>query len=392
MSVSKNLIAEVASTYQTEIEALSSYIFRNPETGFHEYLSSKAVCELLKKYGFTVNEGCAGMETAFRAEYRSGKEGPVLGFLCEYDALPELGHACGHNLIAASSAGAALISAHFAKTLGGTIVVLGTPSEEGGGGGKAILQQKGFMDDLSCAMMIHPGFKTMAQDRFLSISQFRYVFHGKSAHTGNAQAGKNALSAVIQMFVGVDSLRPTLDKSASVFGIISNGGVAPNIIPEIAEAEFCIRADQKATLHDTVSRVNQCAQAAAMIYGCTVSIESIGETYDDMVPNQTLAAQLAESYKIFGLEVSEKKPGEAMGSTDAGNLSYHMPVIHGMISLGDSEAALHTTRFRELAGSIVGTEKALLAAKCLSMTAVRLIEDPEILRAAWAEYKDRLKA
>lgn len=374
--------------YGQEITQLCSYIFQHPELGFQERQSSEAVIRLLESHGFSVERGCAGMPTAFRAVRASGRPGPTIGLMCEYDALPGIGHACGHNIIAAGSAGVAIITADFLDQLGGTLVVLGTPCEEGGGGGKARLLKAGFMDDLQCAMMIHPGYKTMTRDIFTAISRYKIVFHGKTAHAaGDPQNGINALEAVLLLFCGVDGLRLHLDKDVSLHGIITNGGTAVNMIPDLCEALFAIRALKRESLASVITRLRNCAEGAALATGCTYEFMEDGEGYDDFLINNTLSNLMDQCFLSCGEVLEYKDDTDGKGSTDAGNVSWQVPTFHGMLSFGRPDLLLHTPGFKEYCGNSSGEKMALRAAKSLGMAVLCMLREPDILEAAWAEHR-----
>jgi len=389
ISCLKEKICGSSEKYAQEIKTLCRYIFNHPETGLKEYQSSSAVIALLEKHGFVVEKGCAGMETSFRAVRALKKPGPRIAFLCEYDALPSIGHACGHNIIAAGSAGAAMIAADYMDEYGGEIIVLGTPAEEGGGGGKVRLLNAGYLDDCDCAMMLHPGFKNMSRDRFTAINRFKFIYHGKAAHAaGDPQSGINALEAVLQLFRGVDGLRLHLKKDISVHGIITKGGVAINMIPDLCEAQFAVRGLKRSELSTVINRLFDCAKAAALATGCTLETEEIGLGYDDFVVNTALSDLLAECMNAFQLKVRERTADDGMGSTDAGNVSHKLPTLHGVISFNNEYLGLHTIEFKERCGSNAGEELALTAAGVLGLEALCIMTDRSILKHAWAEHEE----
>lgn len=366
-------------------------IHQNPELGFKEYKASSLLCGFLEEQGFAVERGCAGLETAFRAEM-SGKEGgPVVGILCEYDALPGLGHGCGHNVIAASSVGAAAGAAAILKEFAGKIVVLGTPSEEGSGGGKQVMWDAGVMKDIDCAMMFHPGPETVVRDKTLAIQALRFTFHGRSAHGGAAQEyGRNAVEAVVQLFNGINSLRGHLKKDVNIHGIITKGGIAANIIPDLGEAEFGVRAATMSELKEVVERVSDCARGAALMTGCTVDIESLGMPYADLVANETLLSLAEKNLEELEIPIDVREAKEALASTDVGNLSHHIPAIQCMIGVG-APVLPHTPDFVGAVEGEKGVEIALRAAKTLACILADLLKSPELVEAAKEELKNRTK-
>lgn len=371
--------------------AICQKIHENPELGFHEFESSRMLTEFLEEEGFTIEKGCAGLETAFRAEITGKEGGPVIGILCEYDALPGVGHACGHNVIATSSVGAAVAAAAIIKDISGKIVVLGTPSEEGSGGGKQIMWDAGVMDDVDCAMMFHPGPQTVIRDKTLSIQALRFTFHGKAAHGGAAQEkGRNAVEAVVQTFNGINSLRGHLKKDVNIHGIITKGGVATNIIPDLGEAEFGVRAGTMAELQEVVERVSNCARGAALMTGCEVEITSLGIPYADLVANETLLAMMEKNLEELQIPIDVREAPAALASTDVGNLSHHIPAIQCMIGVG-SPALPHTPAFAEACAGEKGAEIAMRAAKGLACAVTDLLMNPEIVKKAQEELAERKK-
>lgn len=372
-----------------QIFTLCKTIHENPELGFQEFKASRMLTGFLEEQGFTVTQGCGGLETAFRAE-RKGKEGgPVIGLLCEYDALSGVGHACGHNIIATSSVGAAAAVGAMMEAYEGTIVVLGTPSEEGSGGGKQILWDAGVMNDVDCAMMFHPGPQTVIRDKTLAIQALRFTFHGQSAHAGAAQEkGRNALEAVIQTFNGINSLRGHLKKEVNIHGIITKGGVATNIIPDLGEAEFGVRASTIQELETVVERVCGCAHGAAAMTGCTVDITRLGIAYADLVPNETLLGLMEQNMEALQIPIDVRQAPAALASTDVGNLSHCIPAIQCMIGIG-SPALPHTPAFAQACAGEAGAEIAVRAAKVLACTVIDLLENPELVKKAREELAER---
>lgn len=374
-----------------QIFTLSRTIHENPELGFHEFNASRLLTGFLEEHGFSVTRGCGGLETAFRAE-RKGKEGgPVLGLLCEYDALPGVGHACGHNIIATSSVGAAAAVGAVIEEYEGSIVVLGTPSEEGSGGGKQILWDAGVMKDVDCAMMFHPGPQTVVRDKTLAIQALRFIFHGQSAHAGAAQEqGRNALEAVIQTFNGINSLRGHLKKDVNIHGIITKGGVATNIIPDLGEAEFGVRASTIQELETVVVRVCSCAQGAAAMTGCTVDMERLGIAYADLVANETLLGLMEKNLEELHIPIDVREAPAGLASTDVGNLSHCIPAVQCMIGIG-SPALPHTPAFAQACAGEAGAEIAIKAAKTLACTVLDLLANPELVNKAKEELAEHKK-
>lgn len=384
----KEKVRTTIEKHREEIMKLCKYIFENPEMGFKEYKASAALKTFLENHDFTVEMGVAGLETAFRAEKKGKDKGITVGFLCEYDALPN-GHSCGHNIIAASAVAAATGLAEALGDYAGNIVVLGTPSEEGSGGGKEILYRAGVMDDVDCAMMFHAGPKTVINDILLAIGAYSYTFHGVPAHAGACpEKGRSAVEAVVQMFNNVNGLRVTVKSDTRIHGIIKQGGVVTNVIPELTEAQFGIRAASKAELEELVERVNNCAKAAALSTGCTVDINEIGIPYMDMISNEVLLQLVEENMKALGERIDVRNATVGLGSSDVGNISQRIPTFQVMISV-DAPAVPHTEAFAKACEGNRGADIAIRAAKALAMTGVDLFEHPELADKAKEELKEK---
>lgn len=412
MNQYKETVLKRAEDLREQLSSICRTIHENPELGFEEYKSSRLLTDFLEAQGFQVTRGCGGLDTAFRAKLtgngksnETGQNGhirqngratgtghsPVIGILCEYDALPGIGHACGHNIIAAASVGAAAAAASVLKDFDGTIVVLGTPSEEGSGGGKQILWDKGVMDDIDLAMMFHPGPQTVIRDKTLAIQALRFTFHGQSAHGGAAQEkGRNAVEAVIQTFNGINSLRGHLKKDVNIHGIITKGGTATNIIPDLGEAEFGVRASTMEELADVVERVSCCAKGAALMTGCTVDITHLGVAYADLITNETLLGLMESNLEALNIPIDVREAPAALASTDVGNLSHHIPAIQCMIGIG-SKALPHTKEFAAACAGEAGVKIAMNAARALACTVVDLLESPELVKKAQEELEERKK-
>lgn len=385
----KEKAVEVIERNREEITALCEYIFENPEMGFKEYKASAALKKFLENHGFSVEMGVAGLETAFRAEKPGNGQGPTVGFLCEYDALPN-GHSCGHNIIASSAVGAAAGLAEAMEDYAGNIVVLGTPSEEGSGGGKEILYQAGVMDDVDCVMMFHAGGQTVINDILLAIAAYSFTFHGKPAHAGAyPEQGRSAVEAVVQMFNNVNGLRVTTKANTRIHGIIKQGGTVTNVIPDLAEAQFGIRAMTKAELDELVERVHNCAKAAALSTGCTVDIKEIGISYMDMISNEVLLQLAEKNLADMGERIDVRNAKEGLGSSDVGNISHRIPAFQIMISIG-TWAVPHTEQFAEACSGKMGAEVAMRAAKALAMTGMDLFNNPDLVHKAKEELKEKL--
>lgn len=366
-----------------QLKNLALKIHANPELSFEEVKSAAALIAPLREAGFEIEERLGGLSTAFRAIFDSGKPGPTLALLAEYDALADLGHACGHNLIGTASIAAALALKIGFPELGGRIEVIGTPAEEEGGG-KIILADKGIFDRHDAVMMFHPRDKTMVVRGGLACVDAVFKFYGKAAHAASApQNGISALDAVIHTFVGINALRQLFTDDVRVHGIITNGGSATNIVPAYAEAKFLLRANTVKGLGAVRDKVFAAAQGAADMSGARLEIEE-GLTYAERNNNLTLAEFFKKNLDILGVEVVPPPRSGGIGSSDIGNVSQITAAIHPYLRIGD--VIPHTPEFADAAGSDAGLEAMLNAAKALAMTAIDLIESPEMLREVREEF------
>jgi amidohydrolase len=364
---------------------ISAAIHAKPETAFQEFQSAALLCETLESHGFSVERGVGGLETAFRAEARGKGQGPTIALLAEYDALPELGHACGHNLIATSAIAAGIAVRQVLGELPGCVLVIGTPAEEGRGG-KLLLLERGVFHAVDAAMMVHPSAWTMVARTSLASMRLTVEFTGKASHAAAApEDGINALEAVILTFNNINALRLHLKPDARVHGIITHGGTAANIVPEYAAALFSVRAAKKSYAEQVLQRVIQCAQGAGVATGA--QLEYIIEPgYADMIPNQAMARAFAENWRAISVQVNEPRPNERMGSTDMGNVSHAVPAIHPYIAIAPDGTAGHTVEFREAAISAAGQAGMLNAAKGMAMTTIDLLSDPPLMQAVKQEF------
>ncbi|MCC7105802.1 MAG: M20 family metallopeptidase [Chloroflexi bacterium] len=370
------------------LEAISLDIHANPELGFKEHRSSRILVNALREGGLTVETGTGGLETAFRAEHR-GAPGPTIAVLAEYDALPGIGHACGHNLICTAALGAGLAVASVAPDLPGCMVVLGTPAEEGGGG-KVLLARAGAFDDVDAAMMFHAASKNLTTRGSLAMTRVTIEFHGKAAHAAAAlDQGVNALEALIQTFVAINGLRQHLRRDAVVHGIITDGGKAANVVPDYAAAAFSVRARDSRYRDELVEKVRGCVQAAGLSTGAR-GVVTVGMGYDDIVPNPTMADLFARNLERIGLTVETPGPNERMGSTDMGDVSQIIPGIHPYLAITDASIVGHTVEFEASAKTPRAQQAMTDAAKALAMTSLDLFYRPELLAAARAEFQTAL--
>ncbi|AIA71790.1 M20 family metallopeptidase [Pectobacterium atrosepticum] len=382
--------------HREEYIAISQDIHAHPETGNNEYYASGLLTDLLKKHHFTVTLNVAGHETAFYAEKDSGKPGPTIAYLAEYDALIDIGHACGHNIIGVTSLAAAIALAEVIDQTGGKVVVLGTPAEEGGlrgkgginGNVKARFVEHGFLDKVDVALMVHPSGKTRLTGPSLANNHLYFHFYGKPSHAGSSpHKGVNALDALVLLYNGISVLRQQLPDGVRVHGIITNGGQAPNVIPEYASAHYYIRAKTREEVLALEPRIRAIADGVALATGTTVKIEhQVGPR--DFLINHALNAILLEEFTAAG-EVVDQNAKEGIGSTDAGDISHAVPTAHPTIKIGPDDLIGHTVPFREAANSPLGYAALLTGAQVLARTGLRLLTDARALQDAKDEFAGR---
>jgi amidohydrolase len=372
-----------------QLLATSHDIHANPELAFREHHACARLADELEQGGFTVERGAGDLPTAFRASYNGGKPGPTLAILAEYDALPGIGHACGHNIIATSALGAGLALARAGVPFPGTVLVVGTPAEEGGGG-KILLAEAGVFKDVDVAYMLHPSQTNMVKRGSLANSRVEIVFHGRAAHAAGApDIGINALEAVIQTFVNLNGRRLHMRDDARVHGIITDGGRAVNIIPERAAARFSVRARDRAYQRRLIEMLRQCAEAGALSTGARLEwTETRG--YSNMVSNEVIADIFGRHLTATGRSVAEPKPNQRMGSTDMGDISQIMPAVHAYLSIAPPSVPNHTSDFTEAAGSPDGDRAVIDGALAMAQTAADLFADPSLIEQAKAEYQRKL--
>jgi amidohydrolase len=372
-----------------QLLATSHYIHANPEIRFTEQLACARLADELEEAGFTVERGVGTLPTAFRAELPSSQPGPTLAILAEYDALPAIGHACGHNIIASSALGAGLALAKTGLPFPGKLLVIGTPGEEGGGG-KIILAENGVFDGVDAAFMLHPSQRNMVARGSLAHSFVEIVFHGKASHAASApDLGINALEAVIQTFNGLNARRLQMRTDARVHGIITHGGDAVNVIPARAVARFSVRARDRAYQRQLVAMLRGAADGAALMTGATLEwIERRG--YEHMVSNPTIAGVFGRNLEQLGRTVIPPTPTDRLGSTDMADISQIMPAVHAYLAIAPDGVANHTPDFTTVAGSASGDAAVLDGAKSLALTAADLLAEPTLLETAKAEFQDQL--
>lgn len=383
----KEQIVKEVKALEKDLAEISDFICSNPELGNNEFKAMDKLTAFLRSNGFTIENNVVGIPTAFKAVYDSGRPGPSVAYLCEYDALPEIGHGCGHNMIGTMSSGAAVALSKTLGNIGGRVVVFGTPAEETNGA-KVALAEKGAFKGIDVAMMLHPEDKTHKSGASLAMDAIQLDFKGKSAHAASdPHKGINALDAVIMTFNGINALRQQITPDARIHGIIKEGGKAANIVPDRAIAQFYVRAGKKKYLKELVEKVKDIARGAAMMTGATLDISYYEISYDDMNTNETLSDAFTDNLKYIG--VTDVLPARlSYGSIDMGNVSNVVPAIHPYIGIvKDKPIVAHTTEFRDATLTDTAHQALVNGASALALTGYDVITNKELLSRIKEEFK-----
>ena len=371
-------------TRRNQLNDLSLKIHSNPELALQEFKAATWLTEYLKENGFAVESGICELPTAFRASYGNGK--PVIAILAEYDALPKLGHACGHNLIAASAVAAGVASKLAVDRFGGSVLVMGTPGEEKCGG-KVMMVSRGVFDGVDIAMIVHPGVVNTATTQLLALQTLEVEFFGKAAHAASRpEEGINALEAMIQSFAAINSLRQHIRDKARIHGIITDGGEAANIVPAHSAGNFMVRAEDDQYLDELKQKVINCFVGAATASGARLEYQWGEMHYASLRNNLTLARLLRRNMESLGRKMHLRDPGGSFFSSDMGNVSRVVPSIHPFVAVAPAEVLHQSPEFASAAASEDGLRGLLDAGKALAMTVVDLLANPEIVAMAKEEF------
>ncbi len=380
--------AEVDS-HRRQLTELSLKIHSHPELGFKEHQASNWLTHYLEANGFTVERGIAKLPTAFRASYGNGR--PTIAILAEYDALPQLGHACGHNLIATSAVGAAVAARPAIDRLGGSLTVIGTPAEELYGG-KAIMAARGAFKDIDMAMIIHPSTHDTAACRTLACITLEVEFFGREAHAAaHPEDGINALEALLQSFAAINSLRQHIKDKARIHGIITDGGQAANVVPAHSAASFIVRAEEETYLEELKQKVLNCFIGAATASGARLEYRWQEFHYAPMRNNLEMARLFIANMNSLGRNTQLYNPNQSFGSTDTGNVSQLVPSIHPSVAIAPAGVSIHSPQFALAAASEAGSQGMIDAAKALAMTVVDLLADRETVARVKKEFAQNLQ-
>lgn len=383
----KKRVYELINDLTPKLNELSLEIYKNPELGYEEFKACKLHTEILQKYGFNVQTNFSGVETGFKAEYKSDKPGITVAYMAEYDALPDIGHGCGHNLLGTVSTGAGIVLKQIIDEVGGTVVVFGTPAEETSGAKVTYVENNEF-DNIDIAMMAHPGNEYTKSGSSLALEPVQFEFFGKTAHAAaSPEKGINALDAAIQTFNNINALREHIRSDSRVHGVIVNGGKAANVVPDYTECQFYVRSTSKTYNLELLEKIKNCARGAALATGCELKISKYEYSYDNMVTNETLSNVFNEKiYEIAGVKMSD--PSKNTGSIDTGQVSQVCPAIHPYFDItNDKNIGGHT---RELASATLtdyAKEQMKNTIAALVLTAAEVMQNPKLYQEIKHEFE-----
>lgn len=371
---------------QQELWEMSDHLYHHPELGDQEFESMELLTNYLARHDFQIEKGIVGRPTSFKATYDSGLPGPTIAFLSEYDALPDIGHGCGHNMIGTMGVGAGVLLSKVLSDIGGKIYVLGTPAEETSGA-KVHMAEQGIFEDIDAAMMVHPADESYESGDSLAMDAIQFDYKGRPSHAAaSPEKGINALDAVLQLFNGINALRQHVRSDVRIHGIITEGGKAANVVPEFASAQFYVRAAERDYLNEVVEKVKAIAHGAAAMTGAELSMHNYELSYDNMQTNLTLSERFTENLKATGVETVHPAK-ESYGSLDMGNVSQVCPSIHPYIGLDSPGLVFHTQELADL--TLTENSHRVLSQGALAMafTGFDLLTDADLLAAVKAEFE-----
>jgi len=389
----EQLKRRACAAIEAEREALldlSRRIHGNPELAFEERLACGWLSDYLEGRGFDVQRGVAGLDTAFVATLRAGL-GPVIAVCAEYDALPGVGHGCGHNVIATAGVGAGVGIAATLKETGGTVQVFGTPAEEAGGG-KILMADRGAFDGVDLAIMVHPAGVEAVEFPVIAMAELEVEYHGRAAHaSATPEQGINALDALVTAYNAIAQLRQHIHGTSRIHGIITDGGLAPNIVPAHASARYYVRAATERQLEPLKERVLACFRAGAEATGARLEYRWVGCSYSELWSNPVMAAAYIANARALGREPlpADRVRERFAGSTDMGNISKRLPAIHPLISISPTPIPGHSIEMAECAGGLLGDQAVLDVASMLAMTAIDALARPGFVERAQAAFEVR---
>ncbi len=373
----KNDVCNNIDSMKNALLEVCHEIHSNPELAMEEVKATNVLSKAIKDAGLPVEKGVYGLETAFQSEF-GAKQGPCVAILAEYDALPEIGHACGHNLIATSALGAGLALAKIGENLPGRIRLMGTPGEEGAGG-KILMEREGAFEGVDAAMMMHPGFANLTNMPTVAAIQMEVIYHGRPSHSAALpEKGINALDGLILAYQSIAALRQHIKQKERIHGIITDGGQAPNIVPERAAGKFIVRAANADELEDLKKKVVNCFEAGALASGSRVEMHWNTFAYYDVRESKPLVEKFKLNAEVLGRKFTPIEELVSSGaSTDMGNVSYVVPSIHPVLAASPMNCTIHHPDFTKYAGSEMGEAAAIDGAKALAMTTLDFLCDPQ---------------
>lgn len=367
---------------------LVQIMYDNPEIGNEEFETMALLVDYLDHAGFKTTSGYV-VPTGFIGEYDTGKPGPTIAVMCEFDALPEVGHGCGHNLIAGIGIATGEAVKKIIDQFGGKLLVVGTPAEENFGG-KVSMSDAGVFDDVDVALMVHPGSHNGVGGRSSALNPIKFEFFGKNAHGCNPQAGASALDAAVMSYLQINLIRQFVNPHTYIHGVIKDGGEAANVIPGYASLEYYFRAPTMAYAKEITEKAMTAVEGVALANGVTFKSSIYECPYDDTVINYLLADILTEKYEELGLTDIHPVDEVATGSTDVGAVSYKCPTIQGFIKICGPEVGAHTKEMANATISPDGKNGLIKAAQGLSLTILELLENPEKLAAIKQEFDETI--
>jgi amidohydrolase len=393
IGVLRERVKAAIASERAHIIEVAETIRQNPELGYEERMASQLLADHLKEAGFEVEKPYKGIETAFRAVRQGGRgAGPTVAILAEYDALAGIGHGCGHNLIGGSGLAAAIGLGAVIDEVPGTVVIMGTPAEEGGAG-KIRLAEQGAFEGIDAALMIHhAGDKSGSaiqwpQGTCLAVTDITFEFFGAPAHAAaDPYNGVNALNAVIKTFTGIDALRQHIVMDARIHGIITHGGEAANVVPKYARAQFLVRAASQEYVSELTEKVRNVARGAALMTGCELKIEE-GTLHYDMRPSYVLGERYLANMQDAGLDIAKGRDGRGMHSTDFGNISYMLPSVTGSFAISKTPIPGHSQQVVDASGSDFGYDQYVRVSTAMALTALDVLTDPELSTHAWDAHR-----
>lgn len=386
----KEKLSTIFDKYLTEYKEANEYIYNNPELGNKEFKACETLTNMLKKHGFETTTNYVNIPTAFIGKYSSGNGGPKVAILAEYDALPGIGHGCGHNIFGVTSIATGIILKEVMGDVAGEILVIGTPAEETCGA-KVEMAKAGVFDNVDIAMAVHPtGEAHTRSGKSQAMEAIQFTFKGKTAHAAGApHEGINALDGVITLFNSINALRQQTLETARIHGVISNGGKAANIIPDLAVANFYVRAQTLSYLKELVEKVKNCARGAALATGTTLEMENYETSFANLVTNKKLSETYEKNLKLQG--VTKVVDKEGFGSTDMGDVSHCCPTIHPHFPLTTNHLTGHSVEFACATIQPEAYKGMKEAAIAMALTAMDIFTNPTLLEEIKEEFKNSNK-